>query len=103
MGTVPSGGVSITSVCCLILLPGRKKGPLGVLHSNYRPKPVALTKDNTTQQSTGDVRGGWSDRVEGSAEVKEDEDGEEAKVSSEKYIICDFQYGRFFYDLERLW
>lgn len=33
------------------------------------------------------------DGVEGGAEVKEDEDedGEEARVSREKYVICDFQ------------
>ena len=33
------------------------------------------------------------DGVEGGAEVKEDEDGEEARVSREKYVICDFQKG----------
>jgi len=63
--------------------PARKEErAAGSLDSNYRPKPIAFTNDNTTQQSSGDVRGGWSDRVEGSTEVKEDEDGEELMLCS---------------------
>ena len=31
------------------------------------------------------------DGVKCGAKVKEDEDGEEARVSREEYVICDFQ------------
>jgi len=31
------------------------------------------------------------DSVKGGTKVKEDEDGEEARVNREEYVICDFQ------------